>query len=152
MICLLLLPLLFLLGSADDGASTHMTEMCRPQITRHELYTLAIRGATSAILGMIGDHNGNKPISYDKAVEATTMFSKQMLAGQSVNFVTRLMHIQCHLNKPANSSETAGPVEEAFMCIWEKAAEKCYKYKDKKEGEIEPIMESPPPPANASGT
>ncbi|XP_016988062.1 uncharacterized protein LOC108050742 [Drosophila rhopaloa] len=134
---LLSLILLFGIAMGHKVSKGHRSEMCQPQLTRQDLFDIAITSGIKVLIRQIEGFNGDVPISSSLLVHITTMASKYILSGKSIRFILRILYVACRLNKPSkHEKKSRTAVETAFLCLWEMGVEKCYSYKGKEEGDF----------------
>ncbi|XP_017072646.1 uncharacterized protein LOC108108907 [Drosophila eugracilis] len=116
---------------------SHMTEMCKPQVSRQDLFDIAVTAGAKVLIRQLEGLNEELPIPSSLIVQITTMFAKYLLSGKSIEFILRLLYVACRLNKPlAIEAKSQKPVRTAYLCLWEMGKEKCYSYKGKEEGDF----------------
>ncbi|XP_052840163.1 uncharacterized protein LOC128254859 [Drosophila gunungcola] len=131
------LLLFILLFGVAIARKSHRTEMCHPQLTRQDLFDLAVTSGVKVLIRQVEGFNGDLPLSSSLMVHITTVASKYILSGKSIRFILRILYVACKLNKPLPKEKTVqAPVETAFLCLFEMGVEKCYSYKDKEEGDF----------------
>lgn len=145
--------------------------MCIPEISRTDLYDIALVAGIKMIIRQMEGYNDEKPLSTDLVVQVTNMASTYFLAGKNVRFILEMLFLACAINKPRPGEKPEYDVqgadpEKSFVCLMQGEVDQCYSYhynpeediylepdeKDKKTDSENPTdekkPESPPSPTD----